>query len=190
MSISRVIRERRSIRQFKPDPIDEAVIIHLLEDAVWAPFHSKVEPWRFILIHQAGKERFFQLVAESYLRLDPYKNMPADQLAALGAKLRASFHAVPAFLVVIMKESQIRKNWEEDFAATCALIQNFMLLAWEQGIGTVWKTNPYIYDRIFCNELGLQSDEKIVGIIHLGYPAEVPEAGQRVSASKLVTRFE
>lgn len=189
MSVSRVIRERRSIRQFKPDPIDEAVIMNLLEDAVWAPFHSKVEPWRFILINQAGNERFFQLVAESFLRLDHYKNMPADQLAPLGAKLKASFQAVPAFLAVIMKEHQNRKNWEEDFAATSALIQNFMLLAWEQGIGTVWKTNHYIYDRIFCKDLGLESDEKIVGIIQLGYPAEQPEARQRVSARELVTLF-
>ncbi|WP_308636912.1 nitroreductase family protein [Paenibacillus silvisoli] len=79
--------------------------------------------------------------------------------------------------------------WAQDFSATSALIQNFMLLAWEKNIGTVWKTNPYIYDRSFCEELGLRSDEKIVGIIQLGYPAEEPEARQRVSAKELFTVF-
>ncbi|ANE46480.1 hypothetical protein SY83_09550 [Paenibacillus swuensis] len=187
MSIAEVIRERRSIRDFKPDSIDEATVLSLLEDAVWAPFHSKNEPWRFIFVSKPGKERFIQMVADSYLRMDQYKSMPPEQRSQLGAKLKAAFHAVPAFLLVIMKESESRKRWEEDFAATSALIQNFMLLAWEQGVGTVWKTNPYIYDRLFCDNMCLQSDEKIVGVVQLGYPAELPEARERVSASQLFT---
>ncbi|MEK3878774.1 nitroreductase family protein [Paenibacillus sp. FSL M7-0420] len=45
----RTIRDRRTIQEFNGMPIARSTLLNLLDNAVWAPFHSKKEPWRFIL---------------------------------------------------------------------------------------------------------------------------------------------
>ena len=59
------------------------------------------------------------------------------------------------------------------------MIQNFQLLAWEQQLGVVWKTNPHIYDPKVHELLGVEKGEKIAGFLHLGYFDEVPPAKKR-----------
>lgn len=63
----------------------------------------------------------------------------------------------------------------DDFAAVSALIQNLQLLAWDQGIGMVWKSGRILYDKGFQQDMGLKENERFAAILHIGYPEEVPE---------------
>src|SRR5699024_8543655 len=92
-----------------------------------------------------------------------------------------------AILVVIMEEPEKQKQWEENYGAVSSLIQNFWLLAWEQDLGVVWKTNPHIYDPKVKEILNVRENEKIVDCIHLGYFSELPERKDRIS---VVEKFE
>lgn len=91
------------------------------------------------------------------------------------------FGQVSAFLIVIMKEDPRQKQWEENFGAVSALIQNFQLLAWERDLGVVWKTNPHIYDPKVRQTLGVEPGEKIAGFLYMGFfePDKVPIARPR-----------
>jgi len=44
------IRNRRTIRKFKPDPMDEEKLQMILEAGRWAPSFSNLQPWKFIVI--------------------------------------------------------------------------------------------------------------------------------------------
>lgn len=179
MSISKVIRERRSIKKgYKTDAVPEELILSLLNDAVYAPTHGLREPWRFMFVSSENKQAFID-------KLVPV--LPAD----IQQSRRDYFNEPAAFLVVIMKEDPRQKQWEEDFSATCALIQNFQLLAWEQGLGVVWKTNQHNWDPKARHVLGVQPGEKIVGFLHLGFfdPADTPKATPRTPAEQKFTRF-
>nr|WP_240685168.1 nitroreductase family protein [Bacillus velezensis] len=56
-SLAHTIRNRRSIRSFKPETVPSEVILDMLETAVYAPNHRLTEPWRFIYAaSEAGKE--------------------------------------------------------------------------------------------------------------------------------------
>lgn len=44
------VKERRSIRFFKPDPIPEGYIEKILEAARWAPSAANSQPWEFIVV--------------------------------------------------------------------------------------------------------------------------------------------
>lgn len=48
--IEKVMRERRSVRRFKPEPVAREVIERLIEAAVCAPSASNRQPWRFVVI--------------------------------------------------------------------------------------------------------------------------------------------
>lgn len=48
--VERVILERRSVRNFKPDPVPEPFIERVLEAGRFAPSAGNNQPWRFIVI--------------------------------------------------------------------------------------------------------------------------------------------
>jgi predicted oxidoreductase (fatty acid repression mutant protein) len=50
MDIFAAIKERRSCRNFLPDPIRKETIEKILEAAVWAPSAANNQPWEFIVI--------------------------------------------------------------------------------------------------------------------------------------------
>ena len=49
LSVQEAIHQRRSIRNFKPDPVPKEVIRQLLEAARLAPSGSNRQPWRFLV---------------------------------------------------------------------------------------------------------------------------------------------
>jgi 5,6-dimethylbenzimidazole synthase len=49
-AVYRVIRERRDMRHFRPDPLDPALLERLLDAAHLAPSVGFMQPWRFIRI--------------------------------------------------------------------------------------------------------------------------------------------
>lgn len=55
MNVSEAIKQRVSIRVFKPDPISEAVIRDILDVARYAPSGGNLQPWKVIAV--AGAER-------------------------------------------------------------------------------------------------------------------------------------
>ncbi|PNB44469.1 NAD(P)H nitroreductase, partial [Pseudomonas sp. GW456-E7] len=63
---------------------------------------------------------------------------------------------VPGFLLVVFQEDENERARDDDFAATSSLIQNLQLLAWEKGIGMVWKSGKILYDKEVHQAFGLQ----------------------------------
>ncbi|WP_281282531.1 nitroreductase family protein [Paenibacillus piri] len=63
----------------------------------------------------------------------------------------------------------------------------FSLLAWEHGIGMVWESYPLMHEPAFREALGIGPGEKVVGSLHVGYPAAIPAAQPRTAADRLLT---
>lgn len=55
--ILKLIRERRSIRQFKKDKIDRESIEKILEAGRFAPSAENNQPWRFFVIEKKRKHK-------------------------------------------------------------------------------------------------------------------------------------
>ncbi|THF74584.1 nitroreductase family protein [Cohnella fermenti] len=157
----RVVRERRTVHRYAPRPIAREVLLELLNDAVWAPFHSAKEPWRFIVFADEGRRAFADAVLATY---------PDDKRAKVGGHVaRCYCEDVPVHLLVVMAEEPRPHQWEEAYAACCCLIQNLQLLAWERGIGFCWKTNDYNWNPKFREAVGVRPGEHVVGTLHMGY---------------------
>ena len=181
VNLTELIRSRRSISSFRPDPIPPGTIETLLETAVYAPNHHLTEPWRFVYMTGASVAAYAairrDMAMPGFMKMDP----AVRELAANGTYHK--FAAVPAYLVVIMGINSRPDIADEDYAACAALIQNFLLLAWAQGIGSCWKT---LKDDIRLKTfVGLQENERSAGIIHLGYPAEIPASQRKSVLSRL-----
>lgn len=175
--LATIIRERRAIKNgYNNKEVTEETVTNLLNDAIWAPTHGLRQPWRFIFVDQEQKGDFAKKIAATYPEhmqenREDYLNEPN------------------AHLVVIMDEPERQKQWDENFGATAAMIQNFWLLAWEQKLGVVWKTNPHIYDPKVKKILNVGENEKIVGFIHLGYFDEKPDKRERISVNEKFSTY-
>jgi len=177
-NLQTIIRERRAIKKGYTDkPVTEQLVRDLLNDAIWAPTHGNRQPWRFVFVDKENLPTFAKKVAQTY---------PEDI-----QENRENYLNEPnAILVVIMQEAEMQKQWDENFGAVSSMIQNFWLLAWEQQLGAVWKTNPHIYESGVEELLDVKTDEKIVGFIHLGYFDEIPEKKPRIDVDDKFTTFK
>jgi len=52
MSILKVIKERRSVRRYRQDPIPEEVLLRVLDAARFSPSGKNLQPWKFILVKE------------------------------------------------------------------------------------------------------------------------------------------
>lgn len=184
MSIANTIRERRSKRQFKDQKVPIDLILQLLNDAVWAPNHGMREPWRFIVVErEEAKVKLADLILEGLSHLKRIKLIPAK----LKELMKRKMIQIPANLIVVMSEEKDEHKQEEDYAAVCCLIQNLQLLAWEQEVGMIWSTMEFIRSPSFYRGVGVQANERIVGVMHMGYFDKAPKPKSRTSAEKKLT---
>ncbi|MFC1917373.1 nitroreductase family protein [Chloroflexota bacterium] len=45
-----LVKKRRSIRRFKPDPVSDDLVDKILEAAIWAPSGFNLQPWEFVVV--------------------------------------------------------------------------------------------------------------------------------------------
>ncbi|WP_138754553.1 nitroreductase family protein [Paenibacillus sinopodophylli] len=180
-AIEKLIRERRTIRQFNEKTLPKETIMDLLEAAVWAPVHSRKEPWRFILFMEEGRKQFSDAVLYTFSQ---------EERERWEQKLQEDYcQRMQAHLLVVIEADPRQRVWEDAVGAGAALIQNIQLLAWEQGIGVVWKTNEYNFDPDFCRLTGVKPGERIIGTLHLGYfdQNKIPKPRPRTPARERLT---
>lgn len=176
-SLKETIRNRRAVKKgYTNKEVTEELVRELLSDASWAPTHGMREPWRFVFVHQDRLPSFAKEVGQTY----------PDELKE---NREAYLNEPNAILVALMDEPEQQKQWEENFGAIASLIQNFWLLAWEEELGVVWKTNPHIKNETVKDIIGAKDNEKIVGFIHLGYFDEAPIIKERTDINDVFSTY-
>src|SRR5512139_2189033 len=101
-----LLKSRRSIRAYKPDPIPDDAIQKIIEAARWAPSGANAQPWEFILVKDpATKEKMARIYHETYeaehecmeeLRIEEFRH---HQIASSTPSLPA-FKDAPVLVVV------------------------------------------------------------------------------------------
>jgi nitroreductase len=156
MHVDDAIRSRRTLKEFEDREVPAGVVRELLELAVLAPNHHLTLPWRFWVL---GPETLEQLIR-----------------ATGDVKLRRSRTAIAAGIVW----SEDGKEAQEDYAATACALQNVMLAARARGLASYWRTPGVFAKPAFGQILGVPENVRLVGLVHLGWPAvDFPEAPPR-----------
>ena len=164
--IGDVIRSRRTIHSFKPDPVPESMVLEAIETARWAPNHKMTEPWRFYLLGPNTVSRLANLNTDLFM---------VDKTEAYKTMKRAKWMDMPVTLVVTSQVGQDALRDKENYAATCCAIHNYSLYLWNEGIGVKWSTTKLTRAVEMYELLGIDTkSEEIVGILWSGYPDEIP----------------
>ncbi len=63
LSVPAAIEARRSVKHFKPDPIDSATLDRLIELTLTSPSSWNLQPWRIVLVQDAARRQALHEVA-------------------------------------------------------------------------------------------------------------------------------
>ncbi|MBW9234415.1 nitroreductase, partial [Leptospira santarosai] len=168
LSVREAILQRRSVKNFNGQPVERETLMTVLEDAKWAPNHGNREPWR--VVAACGKELADLHTVLREFGVTKWKDLSEDELA----KQMKKFTSPGAYAFVIVPEDVRQKERLEDYAAASTYIQNAQLLAWDLGIGSCWKTPPFLDAPKFREALGVKPGERIISMLQLGYFDEMP----------------
>ena len=183
MHASEAIRGRRSIKRFTDRTISRATIETLLDAAILAPNHKLTQPWRF---HVLGPEARYAYGLALGARKAKKIEDPAAALA-MRETIAAEHRALPAMIAVAVVNADNQETREEDYAAAMMAVQNIALVAVELELGTHIKTGGVMSDPAARAASGVADSERIVAIVNIGVPAEIPAPRRREAAANFTT---
>jgi nitroreductase len=134
-SVTTAIQGRRTIKEFRSDPVPEETLWRILDAARWAPNHRLTEPWRIAIIGTQSREA----LADALAFLTASSQDPSV-MAKAKDEARRKVVSSPVLLAVTCRLAGNPGQEVEDLAAVCAAVQNLQLAAWGEGIGTHWNT--------------------------------------------------
>ncbi len=188
-AVAETIRQRRTIKQFLPQPLPRAVLQELIELAVWAPNHRMTEPWRFYVLDDAARAQLGEIAAQIAIEKIVGNGGALDLAGRKGEEAAATWRAVPTLLYVTMVRGANPEIDEENYGAVCCAVQNFALAAHAAGIGTSWSSGAVAAAPALHRLVGASDDERMVGLIRVGYldPALSPPKSRRMAGHELTT---
>lgn len=188
-AVAETIRQRRTIKQFLPQPVTRAVLQELIDVAVWAPNHRLTEPWRFYVLDGAAGEKLGAIAAQITVEKIMGSGGEIGAATRKGEEAGATWSAVPTLLYVTTLRDPNPEIDEENYGAVCCAIQNFSLAAHAAGIGTSWSSGAVAAAPELHTFVGAGANEKMVGLIRVGYldPAVAPPKARRKPGSSVTT---
>lgn len=192
-SIGEVVRHaittRRSVKAFKLEPVPREVIADLIECAVWAPNHRLTQPWCFYVLDGDSRHKLGD-VAANITREKIVSAGGSEEIAERkAAEAAATWARVPALLFVTSQRDANPEIDLENYGATCCAVQNLMLAAYSLGLGTSWSSGAVAASEGVRALAGAGKDERLVGLIRLGYPdpdAPVPQVTRASGATRTI----
>jgi len=170
-AVYRVIKERRDMRHFTNEALEDGLLMRLLTVANQAPSVGLMQPWRFIRITDNT------LMAAIKTLVETERNITADLLNQRKndfLKLKVEGISECAELIVVALPEGREKHLfgrrtmpDMDLASVACAIQNMWLAARAEGIGLGWVS---LFDPIeLANLLNMPEDSRPIALLCIGH---------------------
>lgn len=168
MDVGKAIKERRSIRNYKPDPIPEEDLTKILDAGRWAPSSGNTQPLELVVI----------------------KDQETRKELARAARGQSFIAEAPVAIVVCANVPRTEKRYGKRgrelyiIQDTAAATENILLMAYALGYGTCW-VGSFIDEEV---EKVIDAPEEIrpLAIISLGKIAKKPKTPPRRDLENII----
>ena len=180
MELAKAIKERRSVRKFKTDPIPQSILQEILSLAIWAPSAMNLQDWFFVVVQGRKKEEFLKISASAFAVIKPSLEKTFKDKPKIIEGMKTFFETFGGAPVIIIAYGGKLPNGQDDDVWSVSLaVQNLMLAAYERGLGTTWMDGVVFAKEKEINDLLGIKGRKLVCTIPIGYPAEEPRVPPR-----------
>ena len=195
MEFDQVIQTRRSIRNFKSDPVSDRAISDILEAARLAPSGSNIQPWRFVVISsQEIKEKLKAATRWRFALKAPVIIACCTDLSSLDSRPDRIVELTQAGVfdnVEMEGEYSPPERNQEQILTYLNMnvgisITYMMLKAVDLGLGTCWIGG---FDPLKTKKvLALDDNLHIVALLPIGYPERIPAQRPRFPLENLIVK--
>ena len=190
MDLYEAIKERRSVRKFKNTPVSKDLIEKIFEVALWAPSGMNRQNWKFFVLAGERKEELVSISSTSFQYLEPQlQQLYAEKPKIIESTRRFFKRLGEAPIVVCAYFEPANREDVTSFQNVAAAIQNLLLVAHAEGLGTCWMTGPVTVANEISRFLGVQN-MTLVAITPMGYPDETPKVPPRKPDRVVYQGFE
>ena len=205
-TVEETVRQRRSIRRYRPDAIPRELVLRMLEAARLAPSASNCQPWRFLIVVDAEEKRKLRemagypfvetapMVVVCAADLDTYSphSSALRYRELLDSGILESFADQPPDPKLNARLSRLRELdragvVRRAMANTYIAIEHLVLAAASMGIGTCWVGAVDESEEVRAL-FDLPESIIIVALVAVGYPAEEPRPRPRLEMEDILLR--
>jgi 5,6-dimethylbenzimidazole synthase len=175
-----LLKKRRSIRQFRSDPVPDEYITKIIEAARWAPSAFHTQPWEFVIIKNPEIKNKIASTLERYA--PPIKDPLKEALP------RKSFKDAPIFILLLCDwraniglPGRTPENKEQVANLYCSSLANAFLYmhlaATALGLASQWYTatsRPEV-EHTLKEIIGIPEALTIYDMMVVGYAANLPD---------------
>jgi nitroreductase len=178
-----LVKRRRTVRRFKPDPLPDGCIEKIIEVARWAPSGFHTQPWEFVVVQKREVKDAIVRALDGHA--PPIKNIKPG--AETSDTQKPSFRDAPVFIILLVdwrakvglpghpteKNAMVTGNYYSSMANTFLYMH---LAATSLGLASQWYTaasRPEAEQEI-RKIIGIPDPLSIYDMMVLGYPAAPP----------------
>jgi len=183
-----VIKNRRTVRKFKPTPVPKEHILKILEAAHYAPTAGNQQPWKFLVIQDRKRLRQLQKQALVWY-LDVYKmrrKTTEEELAKTEETLKKVLENVLSAPVYVAVLVDYKAKYSDYSLYDGTLAAGYLMIAARAlGYGTGFFTSffPEAKMKMFFK---IPEQYKLICFTPIGVPEEWPEAPSKKKPEELV----
>lgn len=199
MNFDELVRERRSIRGFKPDPVPRELIEEIIDLAVGAPSSMNTQPWHFHVVSGEPLDRIRKGNTERNLAgVPPSREIPMHGAYEGKHRQRQIEIAVQLFeaMGIERHDKERRQDWVlrgfRQFDAPVSIVVTYdkdldpgasiahfdlgaatyglVLAAWSRGLGAVINGQGIMQSPVVREHAEIPEDQVIMTCVALGWP--------------------
>ena len=198
MTFSELIKARRSVRGYRPDPVPREVIEEIISVAKWAPSSMNTQPWHVHVVTGEPLDNIRRGNTENMLAgVPPKREFPMRESYEGIHRKRQVEVAVQLFdaMGIARDDTERRTDWVmrgfRQFDAPVSLVLTYdkylepaaisqfdlgafshaiVLAAWERGLGCVINGQGIMQSHVVRTYAQIPDDQVIMICIAMGYP--------------------
>ena len=200
-----IVKETRSIRRFKPDPVPDDLVDKMIEAARWAPSGFNQQPWEFVVVRDAGLRGkiagwYGEYMAQTRV-METTREVWQKSWDPEPTGSAADFSVAPVYILVLgdnrtraglpmsMRYNPARQEYVFSAGLSNALLYLHMAGS-VLGLASQWISgiaSPYLHCLV-KDLLGIPAELDVYDMLAVGYPAVRPRAKLLRDREELVHR--
>jgi nitroreductase len=202
-ALEKLIKGRRSVRQWKKQDVSDDLLKKAIELATWAPNGGNFQGWRFVVVkNPAVIQKMANAVQSVTDKVAGWpEGAPWKEEIERQQKRSSFFGNAPVCLAVFVNKYEsvmdkvltaresvdpeakqilsFRGSAPTAIQSAAAAVATMLLVLHNAGLGAVWLANPLSAKKQIESILKVPADLNLVCLVAIGYPAEAPQKDRR-----------
>lgn len=198
-ALERLVKGRRSIRQWKKEEISDELLRKAVELATWAPNGGNYQGWRFVIVKNKGVVGKMATAVQSAAdKIASWPEAMSWQEDVKRYQKNASyFRNAPACIGVFISDYQsvmdkvliaresfdpeaknimgFRRSAPTAIQSAAAAVTTMLLVFHQMGLGAVWLGAPLMAKKEIETLLKVPANFSLTSLIAVGHPDESPQ---------------